>query len=227
MMTTSWVLSGQCANFPLLYHWRTIPRPAPEQLTSHQEAEIERQFSAWGNVESIRQRFVAREVASASIALFLEWFPYDLHSWLGKQVSNGREPLHAAAQMVERALLDVTSFMNTQGLVHFDAHFENILTDGQRLYVSDFGQAMSHRFSLTPLENEFLVQHGDFDRSYVMTMLANALRDAPGGEEIVSRYSRIASVMKEFFRRLRHETKTAPYPVTELRRAWVETSLQS
>jgi tRNA A-37 threonylcarbamoyl transferase component Bud32 len=29
--------------------------------------------------------------------------------------------------------------MNSNGLMHFDAHFQNILTDGQRLYLADLG----------------------------------------------------------------------------------------
>ena len=33
--------------------------------------------------------------------------------------------------------------MNTHGLVHFDAHFGNVLTDGRRLFVADFGLATS------------------------------------------------------------------------------------
>lgn len=37
MMATNWVLSGECKNFPLMYHWRLLPRqqlekPTPEQL---------------------------------------------------------------------------------------------------------------------------------------------------------------------------------------------------
>ncbi|MFI7135214.1 hypothetical protein ACIBQ1_56840 [Nonomuraea sp. NPDC050153] len=33
--------------------------------------------------------------------------------------------------------------MNSRGLLHFDAHFENILTGGQRLYFADYGLAVS------------------------------------------------------------------------------------
>lgn len=39
--------------------------------------------------------------------------------------------------------------MNTRGLLHFDAHFENILTDGQRLFFADYGLAISSRFELS------------------------------------------------------------------------------
>jgi serine/threonine-protein kinase RIO1 len=117
--------------------------------------------------------------------------------------------------MVERELRAVTSFMAARGLIHFDAHFENILTDGERLYVSDFGQALSARFTLAADERDFLAIHRDFDASYVLTALTNAVRDAPAGREIVERYGRIADVMNEFFANLRR-SKTTPYPVAAL-----------
>jgi hypothetical protein len=33
--------------------------------------------------------------------------------------------------------------LNGRGLTHFDTLFENIVTDGRRLYFSDFGLALS------------------------------------------------------------------------------------
>ena len=51
--------------------------------------------------------------------------------------------------MVEKELEAGTSFMNARGLLHFDAHFQNILTDGERLYFADYGLAISSRFDLS------------------------------------------------------------------------------
>ncbi|MFF2503082.1 hypothetical protein ACFVTY_06840 [Streptomyces sp. NPDC058067] len=49
--------------------------------------------------------------------------------------------------------------MNSRGLLHFDAHFQNILTDGRRLYFADFGLALSSRFDLSPSEAGFFERH--------------------------------------------------------------------
>ena len=57
----------------------------------------------------------------------------------------------SAFARVDAKLADTTAFMREHGLVHFDAHFLNILTDGHGLYFSDFGLALSTR--LTPRQN--------------------------------------------------------------------------
>ncbi|MFF8401556.1 hypothetical protein ACF06P_07965 [Streptomyces sp. NPDC015684] len=46
-----------------------------------------------------------------------------------------------------------------QGLLHFDAHFENILTDGRRLFFADYGLAISSRFELDKDEADFFDRH--------------------------------------------------------------------
>jgi hypothetical protein len=40
-MTTNWVLAGECQSFPLMYHWRLLPRPTLETPTPEQLAELE------------------------------------------------------------------------------------------------------------------------------------------------------------------------------------------
>ena len=44
-----------------------------------------------------------------------------------------------------------------------DAHFENILTDGEQLYYSDFGLALSDKFTLSNIENHFTKDNADYD----------------------------------------------------------------
>ena len=51
--------------------------------------------------------------------------------------------------------------MRDRGLIHFDAHFDNILTDGHRLYFSDFGLAVSSRFELADDVANFLALRRD------------------------------------------------------------------
>lgn len=145
---------------------------------------------------------------------------------------------------MEKALQAGTSFMNARGLLHFDAHFENILTDGRRLYFADYGLALSSRFELSQDHADFFDRHQVYDRCYTITSLVNWLvtafdgygsddRDAllrayAQGERptaipdaaaaILSRYAPLATVLKDFNRKLRHETRQTPYPLEEIRR---------
>ncbi|MFE3544320.1 hypothetical protein ACFXK0_15260 [Nocardia sp. NPDC059177] len=54
--------------------------------------------------------------------------------------------------------------MNSRGLLHLDTHFENILTDGSRLYFGDYGLALSADFDLSPSEAAFLDRNQTYDR---------------------------------------------------------------
>ncbi|MGA4844917.1 hypothetical protein ACOBQB_00960 [Streptomyces sp. G5(2025)] len=56
--------------------------------------------------------------------------------------------------------------MNACGLLHFDAHFENILTDGRQLFFADYGLAISSRFELAQGEADFFDQHRTYDQCY-------------------------------------------------------------
>ncbi|MEV5606367.1 protein kinase family protein [Streptomyces sp. NPDC052299] len=243
-MTTDWVVKGVHEGFPLLYHWRVLPdsTPLPEQL-----ADIERAVAYWGGGEQVRRRIEALRQSSASIALFLEYVPQNLHQWLRGQVESGDEATCRALAMVEKGLMEGTGFMNSRGLLHFDAHFENILTDGRRLYFTDYGLAVSSRFELSQGETGFFDRHQTYDRCYTATYLVNWLVTALYGYQredregrsalvrafaegkrptgvpeaaaaILARYAPIATVMSDFDRRLRYESRSTPYPLEEIRR---------
>ncbi|GGN50033.1 hypothetical protein GCM10011579_004420 [Streptomyces albiflavescens] len=237
IMTTNWLLAGQFGGFPLMYHWRVLPdtvQPLPEEL-----ADVERAVSYWGDAQQVRHRIEALRTASASVALFLEYIPYNLHAWLGTRFRD-----EGVCSLVERGLEAGVSFMNARGLLHFDAHFENILTDGQRLYFADYGLALSSRFQLTREETDFFELHRTYDRSYTRTYLVNWLVTASygsGREErealvrayaegerpdgippevasILTRHAPLAAVMADFNRRLQRESRQTPYPSEELAR---------
>jgi hypothetical protein len=63
--------------------------------------------------------------------------------------------------------------MNANGLLHFDAHFRNILTDGHRLYLADLGLAVSPRFDLSADERNFVAQNRSYDVAYARRELVN------------------------------------------------------
>lgn len=243
IMTTNWVLAAEYEGFPLMYHWRVLPdsMPLPEEL-----ADVERAVAYWDGGSQVRRRIKALQQASASIALFLEYIPQNLHQWLGTQVETGDDATDRACAMVEKNLEAGISFMNAQGLLHFDAHFENILTDGQRLYFADYGLAISSHFELSQEETDFSDRHQDYDRWYAATYLVNWLvtalheyrtddRDGryalvrayaegkrPTGvpteaAAIIARHASIAAAVSDFNRKFQRQSRQTPYPVEEIR----------
>jgi len=129
-----------------------------------------------------------------SVALFLEYIPQNLHQWLSEQMDAGGEAADRACAMVERELVAGISFMNSRGLLHFDAHFENILTDGRRLFFADYGLAISSRFELSQDEADFFERHQTYDRCYSVTYLVNWLVTALYGYQREDQEGRYALV---------------------------------
>ncbi|WP_245649853.1 protein kinase family protein [Nocardia shimofusensis] len=235
VMTTNWALAGEFAGFPLMYHWRVLPdtTPLPQEL-----ADIERVVDFWEGGAQVRRRLEERHSSSASIALFLEHIPRNLFSWLGEQLRAGSEAADRALAMVDRDLAAGIAFMNTNGLLHFDAHFQNLLTDGERLYVADYGLAISCRFELAEDELAFFERHRNYDRCYASMYTAQWLVAelfGPGRDQresrlrayasgqvplgipktaaaILTRDAPVAVAMTDFFNLLRYETRRAPYP---------------
>nr|WP_181009282.1 hypothetical protein [Streptomyces sp. SM11] len=110
-----------------------------------------------------------------SSALFLEHIPRNLHQWPGTRIYAGDEAANRACAMVKSELAAGISFMNNRGLLHFDAHFENILTDGHRLFFAGYGLALSSQFELSQDEANFFDRHQTHDRCYTATYLLNWL----------------------------------------------------
>lgn len=241
-MTTNWVIAGAHEGFPLMHHARMLsnpPRPLPAELS-----DVDRAVAYWGGGSAVRQRIEAIRQSTASLLLFLEYIPRNLHDWLGDQVAAGAETTERAVAMVDAELAAGVSFLAARGLLHFDAHFENILTDGRRLYFTDFGLASSDRFELTGDEADFVAVHRGYDRSYTVAHLVTWLtaelygydaaeraafvqacaggvrpRDVPTAvAELLVRYAPVAAVLGDFHRRFRQESRTIPYPATELGR---------
>lgn len=219
VMTTNWVLAGRIEGFPLLYHWRVLDGLPPDLPRSDELADVAAVVRYWHGAPGVRDRVTGLASASASVLLFLEYVPHSLADWLAGQVAAGDDAVGAACALVERDLTTVVPAMNAHGLRHFDAHFRNILTDGNRLYVGDFGLATSTRFELSPEEADFAALHERHDEAYALTQLANWLTRTyadrplpPFAEAIVARYAGIAVVVNEFYRGLFGTSRTTEYP---------------
>ncbi|MET8780137.1 protein kinase family protein, partial [Nocardia sp. NPDC004654] len=190
-MTTNWVLAAEYEGFPLMYHWRALPdtTPLPAEL-----ADIDRAVAYWDGRPQVRHRIEAVRDSSASIVLFLEYIPQNLHEWLNTQIEAGEEATGRACALVERELSAGTAFMNSRGLLHLDAHFENILTDGRRLYFGDYGLSLSCGFDLSPAEAAFFDQNQSYDRGFTATYLVNWLITALYGLQREDRETRATMV---------------------------------
>ncbi|MFI9170290.1 protein kinase family protein [Streptomyces lincolnensis] len=235
-MTTDWVRSGRFPGFPLLHHSRVLPaarQPLPEEL-----ADVERAVAYWG--DAVRERIEGLRTAPAALTLFLEYVPHTLHDWFPAQLRTDRA--QAACALVEGQLVAVADFLRGQGLVHFDAHFRNVLTDGHRLHLTDYGLAVSDRFRLSAEERDFLDRHRGYDRAYVRSYLVHWLvvdlygyarderedfvRDCADGRrpegipraaaDLIARHARVAATLGDFHRRLEQRSRHTPYPYEEL-----------
>jgi hypothetical protein len=221
--TTAWVRTGVSARFPLLHHWRVLPSlpvPLPD-------------FGDWDGDPAVARRLAAIDAATAGVVLFLEHLPWTLHEWLIARFDAGDG--ERAVAFAERELRAATDVLRAHGLVHFDAHPGNVLTDGHRLYLADFGLALDRAFTLTPAEAAFLSTHRDWDRWDTERYLVNWLcgRLAPGADRagliraggpglppwaraLVTRYAPTVLLLNDFYDRLVAGPKTVAYPAAEL-----------
>ena len=177
VMTTGWVLSQQLESFPLMYHWRVLEGAAAALAAAppHELADIEGMVRYWDGSEAMGVRLKALAAATASVMIFLEYVPWNLSAWLDQQLAAGPEEMESACAMVERGLTVDIPVMNSLGLLHGDAHFGNILTDGHRLYFADLGLATSERFALSMDELSYLHHNASLDRGYVLAKWVNWL----------------------------------------------------
>ncbi|MBB4687802.1 protein kinase family protein [Amycolatopsis jiangsuensis] len=224
VMATGWVLAGECEHFPLLHHWRVLPVAAGRVP----DRGFEEDLAYWGGSDAVRRRLTELDETTSSVVLFCEYVPTTLHSWL---------PTHLdQVERVEQQLFTTVAFLRQRDLLHFDAHFGNFLTDGDRLHLADFGLALSRRFDLNAEEREFAELHVGYDEAYVSMHLVNwlvtelcgtgdrparvaAVRRAAAGEltlpepvaSVVARHAATAVVLNDFFDRVAERRET-PFP---------------
>jgi len=236
IMTTNWAVSDQHRAFALLYHWRLLPGPAVTEGVFAEFGGLDGAVARWAGSAAVRDRLQALRDSRARLVLFLEHVPQTLSAWLADHD-------FSALPWVDRQLADTTAFMREHGLVHFDTHFRNILTDGHGLYFSDFGLALSDRFDLSDQEMAFLREHRCYDQDYTAAHLVNQHvaervrgerdrrrfvrawaagdrpRDVPASAAaILTRYAGTAVVFDDFHQSLMERSKQTPYPRAKLER---------
>lgn len=171
VIVTDGVLAGETESFPLLHHWRVLPGRAP---IAPEHADIDAAVTTFGGSPAVRARLEALAAASRSLVLFFEYIPDPLLSWLGQRPAS-----RAAA--VEQQLSQIVAFLRSRRLLHMDGHFGNMRTDGERIYLADFGLATSPRFDLSPAERDFVERNATHDAGYAAMRLVNWLVTAVCG----------------------------------------------
>lgn len=174
LKTTHWVLEGANAfgnseapaTFPLLYHYRIIPfsgRRAEVDLEQHKSY-----VECWGNSENAGNYVLDRALANYELVLFLEYIPHILETWLRENPNKLQKSLDD--------LRTTINFLRRKGIIHFDAHFQNVLTDGEQIYLTDFGLVLDKSFALTKDEASFCEQNTFYDYGEVLRNLGHLIR---------------------------------------------------
>ncbi len=239
-MTTEWVLNGECTYFPMLYHWRILAN-AHNESNIQFNADLEKYCQDLHCFSEVSKRVEDLHQAVAHMVFFVEYIPQNLYAWLNAEILKGGDVAEAAIVWTDKNLRTINEDMNTRGLLHFDEHYENILTDGKQLYLTDFGLSLSSQFELTAAEKEFVTQHKSYDQVCAIVNLLQCIVTTFFGKEqwelrlreiiasevdmlpagmnaTLKRYAPIAMILDDFFKKLNKEDKFAPYPAMELER---------
>jgi hypothetical protein len=166
LKTTHWVLEGAIASLPLMYHHRIVPffgRRAEVDRSQHRSY-----VESWGNSENAGKYVLDRAIAPYELVLFLEYIPYVLETWLQENPSQLQHLLNDLRTSID--------FLRAKRVIHFDAHFQNILTDGNQTYLTDFGLVLDKNFALAKDEETFFEQHIFYDYGEVLRNLGHLIR---------------------------------------------------
>jgi hypothetical protein len=167
--TTNWVLEGEIATFPLMYHYRIIPffgrrTDADQENLKNLKGYVE----YWGNSENLGKYVLDRAIANHELVMFLEYIPHILETWLRENPNKLKQSLDSSRQTID--------FLRTKGIIHFDAHFRNVLTDGKQVYLTDFGLVLDKSFPLTRDEESFFEQNRFYDYGEILRNISHLIR---------------------------------------------------
>lgn len=164
--TTNWVLTGAIETFPLLYHYRIVP--AIDKQANMNMEQHKRYIEYWNNNAAIDRYIVDRTNAKHEALLCLEHFPHTLEAWLLKNPAK-------FPQMIDEMQTTI-AFLRKNGIIHFDTHLHNILTDGERPYLTDFGLTLDKSFVLSEAEKLFFTQNKYYDAGEFLAGIGFHLR---------------------------------------------------
>lgn len=157
---TEWVLGGESENFPLMFHHRLIAC-ASQRAGKHA---VDEHVAYWNGSKRIGSFMKARGAASHELLVLLEHFPLTVAPWASMN--------DARVQWVNEEMSTAIRHLRRKRVIHFDGHSMNIVTDGVRAYLTDFGLALDRSFELSDAELAFYKRHTEYDRAYNVATLS-------------------------------------------------------
>lgn len=178
--TTNLVLAGEVEEIPLLYHYRILPfggeHPKVDKKRHAQYVKY------WNNNKQVGQYRLDRAKAKYELAMFCEYIPHELGGWFNKNSDRG--------EMVINSMKNAINCLVKNGIIHFDVHWGNIMTDGNRAYLADFGLVQDKSFNLTKRELQFYKDNKYYDGGEFLSCL---------GWHIGSKYRGMTKAQKATF----------------------------
>ncbi len=160
--TTNWVREGKHNGFPLLHHHRIVDAKKPTAKLP----DLSDYVAYWNNSKGVERFMLDRAKSQKHLLVFIEHLA-PLSEWMQKN------PTKLLA-MLPKALKTI-DFLKENGIIHFDAHIYNWLTDGKSVFLTDFGLLLDREFELTHTEQQFFKQHRHYDYAQVVDTFAYAL----------------------------------------------------
>jgi len=238
--TTQWILEKSSESFSALYHWCILPVEGSDPLPNEDLENSRIQIGFWENSDSVSRRYKAIQDPKVEIVLFSEFIAVTLLDWIKWQNASA-DQFETALDFIDQKLLKTIEFMQSQNFLHFDAHFENIMTDGKILYFNDLGLSLSKKFTLQKEEVDFFQSHKNCDCARSAVGFMHAIIVSAGGsdnwklklrEEVqseksnlperarfyIKKYGPLALVMLEFSEKLKTISRNTPFPQIEVER---------
>lgn len=154
--TTNWVLAGEIESFPLMHHFRIVKKSGKFKKMSKTEKNKHSDYvKYWNSSKKIDHYIMERKASDYEIIIFLEYVPFVFRNWLKPNISKINE--------MSQKLFSTFDFLRSKGVIHFDVHLGNILTDGKNVFLTDFGLALDVNFNLTEKEKIFYQNHKNYD----------------------------------------------------------------
>ncbi|MBU6140497.1 MAG: serine/threonine protein phosphatase [Proteobacteria bacterium] len=224
-MTTDWFLNDECPNFPLLYGHCVVPKEKSRELNFEDHEFLDADQKYWGGSPEVRARLEAIENATHSVVVFLESIPQNLGKYLFSEEVVGRRNV----EMIECEIRSTTAFLESKGMIHFDGHNGNILTDGEQIYFSDFGLATSLEFELSEEERAFFEKNRGYDLALGLTTISRESKaKTPEVAELAQRYKTVRESMRQFEKELRGDpNKLTEFPAEEMRKLCRKSGLET
>ena len=162
--TTGWVLADEIETFPLLLHARVLPR-RPHKTDEWSSGPDYVRY--WNGSKRIGAYIESRNQATEELCLVLEHVDHTLAPWLAEHQDQAPNALGQ--------LCDTLTFLHERGVLHLDAHFHNVVTDGARVHLTDLGLALDRAFDLSANERHFFDTHEHYDFGEAISNLGAVL----------------------------------------------------